>query len=1157
MSYTIAHEIAEYWDEFVDSAYLPDGLSGHELRELCEAVYLVELAITLMQALGLSDQPLELLPSLVNWTAVNYRDYAGIADPALLKRNALRLQPLRSVNNWSQTLAAYLSLPIGMRLFDLPELEPTDLSRQVMQSLSFNDVTVCGYPERFSHLQETLYHPLKRVEQQFALVQQPGIHQAWVNGIRLEFDLHDSDITGAERQFDSFPVLESQRSGVPRNISLALPDGLRSVAERLGTPWPALLASINFRAFDGQQLSPTNALPLKLDDSQPFLHLVGMTGARKSVLATLLAAWAIERTLDTGQMHRVVLAFTTVSEALARAELLNRAFRGALDEPPVAVPIFGEGGREKQLLRFFDSAELTDSQEHWAERFLASSCRLQARLTVASRQALAGQSIPAGAEPCTRLKNTIRPSMTYVCPFFAACPSRRRYADLVGAPVWIVNPWTFAFTRIPQPLLRVEGTQRAPSLRVMELIASHADLMIVDEGDVAQSALDSIWGPTYRLYGGRAGLYDANITAVAAHDQRQRVESAGHPWVRSFVSGWEAVNVTSAMLTDARHGPALLDWVTPDFFTLEYLLYRLTRKLAGLPAGTLLPTDKQQLLEERFGELAGNLLDILRAVMGGAPVPDDEPQLEEARRELLALRRALLSTSNHRHMRVRRLAREWLNKWVLAPQNMWPPYEARVREIVGFLGWSGYKAEPAERLEALLLFALALSNLRYYTLLVTEQWESRPEIAGFNAEAMARAPYYADGLLPAPPLGQMFGFRIQRQAAVEGDDGIIIQAAEHRAIGRGALFELPHLREAVEGIPGPRVMTLSATSYMPGSAKFHQHVPPAGVLEPYPPGASQEMAKHPVAQSVLVFQPVRDADGEPIFISGRPDKEERLRRMVSQMTTKLLPDLLQDLAYRARKEPNSWGDRERIVLFPNSYQQAEAMALPLAMCGIFDRVFLLARESLILPHDIKTVTLTDVETVGRQTFGERVALIAPLQAIGRGLNILNQAEQAAFGAAVFATRYYPPPGGFATIVEAVHAATYQGKDRTGDSAYHNLRKMRNRIRRVKAAAEVDAPYSRLSRAERKMLAADTTALISQAVGRLVRGTPDMVPFIAYFTDAAWAPHSASGEMDTPESSLLLAMRDYMADLVSSDPVFRAAHGPLFHAVNQIKGVYHA
>jgi hypothetical protein len=142
-------------------------------------------------------------------------------------------------------------------------------------------------------------------------------------------------------------------------------------------------------------------------------------------------------------------------------------------------------------------------------------------------------------------------------------------------------------------------------------------------------------------------------------------------------------------------------------------------------------------------------------------------------------------------------------------------------------------------------------------------------------------------------------------------------------------------------------------------------------------------------------------------------------------------------------------------------------------------------------------------------------------------------------------------------VEAIHAATYQGKDKTGDSAYRNLRKMRNRIRRVKAAAEVDVPYSRLSGAARRMLAADTTALISQAAGRLVRGTPDMVPFIAYFADAAWAPHSASGEMDTPESSLLLAMRDYMADLVSSDPVFRAAHGPLFHAVNQIKGVYHA
>lgn len=1157
MSYTIAYEVKEYWDEFVDSAYLPGELSGQELRDLREIVYSVDLAITLMQALQLSKQPLELLPFLVNWTAVDYQKYAGIEDPALLKRNALRLQRLRSINNWSQALTVYLSLPAGMRLFDLPGLEPTDLSRQVMQENEFKDITTCGQPERRRYLEDLLSRPVQRVEQQFSFAQQPGVHHAWVNGTRLEFDLHDIDISSAEGQFADFPLLGRSRSGVPVDISLTIPDDLRSVAAKLGPPWPSLLASINFRQFDGIQLSRSNAKPFNLDDNQPFLHLVGMTGARKSVLATLLSAWAIERTLATGTMHRFVLAFTTVSEALRRAELLNRAFRDSLEEPPVAVPIFGESGREKQMVRFFSSADFNDDQEHWAERFLASNCPLQARLTVSSRQALAGQSIPAGAEPCTRLKNPTRPSMTYLCPFFAVCPSRKRYADLAAAPVWVVNPWTFAFTQIPQPLLRLQDTRRAPSLRVMELIASHADVMIVDESDVAQSALDSVWGPVFRLYGGRAGLYDANITAVAAYDQRQRVEAAGHPWVRSFVSGWEAVNVTSAMLTDARYGSALYAWLAQDFFTLEYLLYRLARRLSGVPAEASISADKKRYLEERFGELTGSLLDVLRAVMGGTPVPDNEPQLGEARRELLALRRALLSTSNHRHLRVRRLAHEWLNKWVLSPQGAWPAYSARAREIAAYLGWSDYEAEAPEQLESFLLFALALSNLRHYTLLITEQWEARPEIAGFNIEAMARAPYYADGLLPAPPLGQMFGFRLQRHDAAEGDDGIIIQAAEHRAIGRGALFNLPQLREAAEGIPGPRVITLSATSYMPGSAQFHQHVLPAGVLEPYPPGTSRQVEHHPVAQSVLIFQPIRDADGEPIFISGRSDKEDGLRRMVSQMAKKLLPELVEDLAYRAQKSPDVWGDRERIVLFPNSYRQAEAMAVPLAMSGIFDHVYLLVREPGIFPHDIKTITLTDIETIGQQTPGQKVALVAPLQAIGRGLNMLNSAEKAAFGAAVFATRYYPPPGDFAAIVEAVHAATYQGEDKTSANAYHNLRKMRTRIRRIKAESEVDKPYSRLSHTERVALAADTTALISQAAGRLVRGIPDMVPFIAYFTDSAWAPRSALGETDTVESSLLLAMRDYMADLVSSDPIFRAAHGPLFHAINQIKGVYHA
>ena len=143
------------------------------------------------------------------------------------------------------------------------------------------------------------------------------------------------------------------------------------------------------------------------------------------------------------------------------------------------------------------------------------------------------------------------------------------------------------------------------------------------------------------------------------------------------------------------------------------------------------------------------------------------------------------------------------------------------------------------------------------------------------------------------------------------------------------------------------------------------------------------------------------------------------------------------------------------------------------------------------------------------------------------------------------------------MVEAMHAATYQGHDTITDRAYHNLRKLRNRIRRVKVAAESDKPYSRLSMKERAALAADTTALISQAAGRLVRGVPDMVPFIAYFTDAAWAPRSAQGESDTDETSLLLAMQDYMADQVKTDVVFRVAHGPLFQALNEMKGVNRA
>ena len=44
MSYTIADEIKEYWDEFVDSSYLPGGMSASEIRNARETLYTVEPA---------------------------------------------------------------------------------------------------------------------------------------------------------------------------------------------------------------------------------------------------------------------------------------------------------------------------------------------------------------------------------------------------------------------------------------------------------------------------------------------------------------------------------------------------------------------------------------------------------------------------------------------------------------------------------------------------------------------------------------------------------------------------------------------------------------------------------------------------------------------------------------------------------------------------------------------------------------------------------------------------------------------------------------------------------------------------------------------------------------------------------------------------------
>lgn len=165
-------------------------------------------------------------------------------------------------------------------------------------------------------------------------------------------------------------------------------------------------------------------------------------------------------------------------------------------------------------------------------------------------------------------------------------------------------------------------------------------------------------------------------------------------------------------------------------------------------------------------------------------------------------------------------------------------------------------------------------------------------------------------------------------------------------------------------------------------------------------------------------------------------------------------------------------------------------------------------------------------------------LIAPLLAIERGHNVLNEDNVAAIGAAYFLVRPHPRPD---DINYAIHSVNRWAMDRAAsggiavgpledrgrhfrDSAYH----------RWMGLLKLPMIYGTLPERERDALTWSALVGIWQVIGRLVRGGQ---PATVYFCDAAFAKRAASTEtvVDDASSSLLFGMRQVLAPYFDECP----------------------
>jgi hypothetical protein len=271
---------------------------------------------------------------------------------------------------------------------------------------------------------------------------------------------------------------------------------------------------------------------------------------------------------------------------------------------------------------------------------------------------------------------------------------------------------------------------------------------------------------------------------------------------------------------------------------------------------------------------------------------------------------------------------------------------------------------------------------------------------------------------------------------------------------------------------------------------------------------------------------------------------------------------------------NFWLDRERILVLTGSYDEAAIVASAIYQAQSKLHVCQMIRsgddhedenEQTWLNLSTQKVGHADVNRFAL-LYPEAKVLVAPIDAIGRGRNILNKKGVAAFGCIVFVIRSLLPPNDPAADARRLMFWTQNELPVKIERA-----EFREKAQLVRQSAR-DEWYRLLTNRQtwvdmgdedRDALSSTLFTRMWQAVGRGIRGG---VPVIVLFVDAKWAPESAHGKTDTPQTSLLMSMHEcydvflgkrkgssteqQLADVLYAEPIYGLEHVQGLAAFNQ-------
>lgn len=383
--------------------------------------------------------------------------------------------------------------------------------------------------------------------------------------------------------------------------------------------------------------------------------------------------------------------------------------------------------------------------------------------------------------------------------------------------------------------------------------------------------------------------------------------------------------------------------------------------------------------------------------------------------------------------------------------------------------------------------------------------------------------------IPTSPTGNKFGIRV----TADNDNNLKrLVLFKSRGLGRWLLTNYHNMYEGIDNEKGPNVLLLSGTSWAPKSYSYHIDTKVDAVLN-----GNEDEAK--AIEDSEFFYDYTLIDNTPIEVSGT-DLEKRGEKIKS-IVNSLVKTTGRSKKSKLIQELDKLEDnRKRILLLVGSYE--EAAEVKRYLDSILNNNGDIKRNdvSLLVRDDDDEISTEDISRGDVTEFGimDKKILIAPLMALERGYNILNDNNIAAIGAVYFLVRPMPIPNDISIIISKINSKTIENLNTNYSNsleAYIELVK-KNRDESLKMMQSLlikseRLGYKQLEESEREALCMTLFVTMCQVIGRLIRGG---CKARVHFCDAKFAPNTVKNEEDTEKTSILVGIIRTLDKLMESE-----------------------